>query len=314
MHILTAAAGCSPKLLQFCTGRLVQTVTDRFPAALVSIPTPRCFQVWQRTGGAVESWGWLRLGMTRWMSSIPENPMTPDRRSMLLGLTSLLCLPQLAVAGSEIPLEVAGIRLPRSSAARKAVQFTRANCPPYLFNHCLRTYLFGAAAMERHRTAYHEDDAFVAACLHDVGLLKPFASAKGSFEVDGANRAAQFARDNGLSAADTEEVWDAIVLHDGRFVIAEHRGGAAMLVAMGAGSDVLGPDEAMIDAKRTAEIVAAFPRLGFKKQFTSLLVEHCRRNPLSQRGTWLEGLCREQAPAAWKDKLEEEIAQAPFSE
>jgi hypothetical protein len=35
---------------------------------------------------------------------------------------------------------------------------------------------------------------------------------------------------------------------------------------------------------------------------------------LSQRGTWLEGLCREQVPSAWTDTVEREIADAPFSE
>jgi hypothetical protein len=36
--------------------------------------------------------------------------------------------------------------------------------------------------------------------------------------------------------------------------------------------------------------------------------------PLSQRGTWLEGLCREQVPSAWSRTFEEQIAAAPFAE
>jgi hypothetical protein len=87
-----------------------------------------------------------------------------------------------------------------------------------------------------------------------------------------------------------------------------------MLVASGAGSDVDGPDPTVIDTARTAEIVAAFPRLQFKKQFTALASAHCRRKPLSQRGTWLEGLCREQVPSAWTETVEREIASAPFAE
>ena len=86
------------------------------------------------------------------------------------------------------------------------------------------------------------------------------------------------------------------------------------MVAIGAGSDVDGPDASAIDARQSQEIVAAFPRLQFKKQFTALAVDHCKRKPLSQRGTWLEGLCREQAPSAWTETVEHEIAAAPFSE
>ncbi len=211
-------------------------------------------------------------------------------------------------------MEVAGIRLPRSPIALKAAQFARNHCPPFLFNHCLRTYLFGAVAMKHHNVRYNADQAFVAASLHDLGLVQEFASATGSFELDGAARAARFARDNGLGRAGEATIWHAIALHDERFALAEHQGGEAMLVAMGAGSDVLGPDSDMVDAKRTAEIIAAFPRLQFKQRFTALAVDHCKRKPLSQRGTWLEGLCREHAASAWSETLEEQIAAAPFAE
>jgi hypothetical protein len=87
-----------------------------------------------------------------------------------------------------------------------------------------------------------------------------------------------------------------------------------MLVAVGAGSDVDGPDPSMASPAEIHEIVAAFPRLQFKKRFTALLIDHCRRKPLSQQGTWLEGLCREQVPSAWTETVAKEIAAAPFSE
>jgi hypothetical protein len=198
--------------------------------------------------------------------------------------------------------------------AMAAARYSQGVCPDFLFNHCMRTFLFGAVAMTHHKIDYNLDDAFIAASLHDLGLIRTLASADRSFEIDGANLAAQFARERGAPAGDSEDVWWAVALHDGRFSMAEHRGGVAMLVSMGAGSDVVGPDSDMIDAKRSAEIVAAFPRLNFKKRFIAMLVEHCHRKPLSQRGTWLEGLCREQAPESSSKTLEEQIAAAPFSE
>jgi hypothetical protein len=60
--------------------------------------------------------------------------------------------------------------------------------------------------------------------------------------------------------------------------------------------------------------VAAFPRLNFKNRFTMLLIDHCKRKPISQRATWLEGLCREQVPGAWNDTVEKEIMAAPYNE
>jgi hypothetical protein len=178
----------------------------------------------------------------------------------------------------------------------------------------MRTFLFGALALQKQKLAYDADEAFVAAALHDLGLLQEFASPSASFEIDGANRAEQLMLQKGLSVRDADVVWHAIVLHDMRFALTRRQGPEAMLVALGAGSDVDGPDTTVIDATRTAEIVAAFPRLQFKKQFTALAIEHCKRKPLSQRGTWLEGLCREQVPSAWTETVEREIGTAPFAE
>ena len=243
-----------------------------------------------------------------------------SRRRVLAGLIGTLtsaALPSRGVGfhtAADLPTEVAGIKLPRSPVAQKAAQFSRSQCPDYLFNHCMRTFLFGAVALQAQRRAYDAEQAFAAAALHDLGLLPAFASPAGSFEIDGANQAEHLLLQAGLSAQNADTVWHAIVLHDVRFALARRQGPEAMLVAMGAGCDVDGPDPQSIDAARTAEIVAAFPRLQFKKRFTALAIDHCKRKPLSQRGTWLEGLCREQAPAAWTDSVERDIAAAPFSE
>jgi hypothetical protein len=215
---------------------------------------------------------------------------------------------------TQLPTEVAGIKLPRSNLATKAAQFSRGHCPDYLFNHCMRTFLFGAVALQAQNSSYDADKAFAAASLHDLGLLPEFASPKSSFEIDGANRAEQLMLEAGLAPQEANIVWHAIVLHDARFALTRRQGPEAMLVAMGAACDVDGPDPDSIDAARTAEIVAAFPRLQFKQRFTALTVDHCKRKPLSQRGTWLEGLCREQVPSVWTDTVEHEIAAAPFRE
>jgi hypothetical protein len=53
----------------------------------------------------------------------------------------------------------------------------------------MRTFLFGALALKRNGLAFDADEAFVAAALHDLGLLPAFASPAQSFEVDGADAA-----------------------------------------------------------------------------------------------------------------------------
>jgi hypothetical protein len=86
-----------------------------------------------------------------------------------------------------------------------------------------------------------------------------------------------------------------------------------MLVALGAATDVGGPPPGALAAGQIAEVIAAFPRLNFKRQFTALLIGHCERKPDSQRATWLEGLCRTHAAPA-QDSVEADIAAAPFGE
>ena len=216
---------------------------------------------------------------------------------------------------SGLPAAVAGIAIPRSRIAIRAVKFSRASCPGFLFNHCLRTFLFGALALQKQNLSYDADQAFVAAALHDLGLLPAFETKGQSFEIDGADAAQKFAHDAGLNTIGADIVWHGVAFHDARFAITRRAGPEAMLVALGAASDVDGPDlNTDNEKKQMAEVVAAFPRLQFKSRFTKLLIDHCQRKPLSQRGTWLEGLCREQVPSAWSNTVEQEIATAPFAE
>lgn len=242
------------------------------------------------------------------------------RRRQLLkcaGAVTLLAPPLLRwlAQADELPAEVAGVQLPRTSRSRRAAEFARISCPDYLFNHCMRTFLFGALQLERRQREYRAEDAFIAAALHDLGLLPAFESARGSFEVDGADAAERWARQNGASAAAAARVWHAVEMHDGAWALTRRQGPEAMLVALGAAADVYGPDPHDLEPAQVAEVVSAFPRLQFKQRFTQLLIAHCERKPDSQRATWLEGVCRAHAAAAPPDSaVEQHIAAAAFAE
>jgi hypothetical protein len=208
-------------------------------------------------------------------------------------------------------VEVAGIGIPRTPLALQAAALARSACPPFLYNHCMRTYLLGALTLRSQRVQFDPEIAFVAAALHDLGLLPLFASARASFEVDGANRAERLMRESGRSPEDRRRVWNAVVAHDMSSAYAEHQSPEAVLVNAGAGADVVGPDD--LEARAVAEVIRAFPRLEFKTRFMALLVDHCRRKPTSEIG-WLDGLCRHSAPNAARPSVEREILDAPYSE
>jgi len=217
-------------------------------------------------------------------------------------------------AAVALPSEVAGIALPTSAIARKAISLARQTCPAFLFNHCMRTFLFGALTLKKMKVSYAADTAFVAAALHDLGLLPAYASPRSSFEIDGADAAEKFMLKEGVSAFDADKVWHAVEMHDGKWALTKRQGPEAMLVSLGAGTDVDGPDPGDFDDMQMREILTAFQRLAFKKNFTALLEDHCRRKPASQRATWLEGLCRDQRPDAFKSTVESEIAASSFDQ
>src|SRR6185437_5515128 len=109
-----------------------------------------------------------------------------QRRELLRWAAALALLAQPALAPlAALPVEVAGVRLPRSPRALRAAAFARAACPDFLFNHCLRTYVFGAPR---------------------------FASAAWSFEQDGAQAAERWMRGAGGTAAQAGRVWYAVLL------------------------------------------------------------------------------------------------------
>ena len=168
------------------------------------------------------------------------------RREFLRRIGALTLLAQAwtlrEVRAAGLPTEIAGVRLPHSALALGAADFARSSCPDFLFNHCMRTYLFGALALNRQKRAFRAEDAFVAAMFHDSGLLPAFESPKHSFEVDGADTAERWVRNNGGSKAEASRIWYAVEMHTGDPVLPSRQGPEAMLVYFGAGADVDGPE------------------------------------------------------------------------
>jgi len=230
-------------------------------------------------------------------------------------LAGLLVCPSASVAGNHTayPTEVAGIRLPVTPLCMKAYELCRSAAPAFLVNHSLRTYVFGALYVVHEGQRFDAETAFVAAMLHDIGLLKEFSKPQTPFEIDGANRAESLVRESGGAPVEANKVWQAIVLHDMRFPIAQHESPEATLVAAGAGADVGGPEESVVSAATVRSVVAALPRLQFKQRFIALLTDHCVRKPGAQKATWLEGLCRVHSTFP-PSSTEQGILAAPFAE
>jgi hypothetical protein len=112
-----------------------------------------------------------------------------------------------------LPKKVADVSLPDTSVAMAAADLARAVSPPFLFNHCLRTFVFGSLLAERDHVAYDREMIFIAAALDDLGLTTRYATPDHSSEMDGADAAKAFLVSRRVTEARVELVWNAIALH-----------------------------------------------------------------------------------------------------
>src|SRR3954451_23843522 len=138
----------------------------------------------------------------------------------------------------DLPREVAGISIPDSAIAVQATDLARESSVPYLFNHVMRSYLFGALIARLDGLQYDPELFYLAAVLHDLGLTDRFAGPR-RFEVEGAEAARTFLLTQGVSVDRATRVWDAIALHTS-FGIASSKEPEVTLVHTGAGVDVVG--------------------------------------------------------------------------
>lgn len=219
----------------------------------------------------------------------------------------------LNLVGAAPPNDIAGVDLPRTPLALEAQAFIKAAEPDFLFNHSVRTYLWGVLRLRARGISFDPETAYVAALFHDLGLMPAMASASASFEIDGANKAEEFVKAHGGSPEQARAVWNAVVFHDMGRAYESHQSNEALLLGAGAGSDVDGVAPNAIPQATVDEVLRAFPRLQFKKRFTVAAIDHCRRKPTSQIG-WLDSLCLKVAPNADRGDVETEIASAPFAE
>ena len=80
---------------------------------------------------------------------------------------------------------LAGIKVPDTVLVRDAIDLSRSASQPFLFNHVMRSWLFGVLLSESAEPAPDAELLAVATILHDLGLTDRYM-AENRFEVDGA--------------------------------------------------------------------------------------------------------------------------------
>jgi hypothetical protein len=207
---------------------------------------------------------------------------------------------------------LAGIKVTDTSLVRDAIDLSRNLLDPYLFNHVMRSWLFGVLLSESAKVAPDPELLAVAAVLHDLGLTDRY-TAENRFEVDGANAARAFLKDHGISAQQMQVVWDAIALHTTP-TLALHKEPEVVMTHSGIAVDVLGAGLDRIPQDKQRAVLTEFPRLAFKNQFKVCLCNVVQQKPATTIDNILRDFGVRYVKGFMPPNFADLFANAPFSE
>ena len=169
---------------------------------------------------------------------------------------------------------------PATSAARAALEIATTYHSPAMLNHCHRSYLWGAAHGRQLGLPVDDELLYVAAMLHDLGLVKEFDSVTVPFEEAGGHVAWVFAAGAGWPVARRTRVAEVIVRHMWDSVDPQ-LDAEGYLLEVGTGLDISGRDPGRWSATFRAEVLAAFPRGTLQDEFVACFRDQASRKPAS---------------------------------
>ena len=209
------------------------------------------------------------------------------------------------------PKVVAGVAIVDSKIATEATKLAQEASPPFLFNHAVRTFLFGALSGKAAGIKVDHELLFLACILHDIGLTERFVGDL-PFEIAGAQAASRFLEEHGLAKDKSAIVWDGIAMHAS--AIGEFKQPEIALVGAGAAADVVGPDFSVIKKADVNEVVRSFPRLKFKGEFVKTCASVVRQHPRAAVRGFMRDIGERYVPDFHPPNICDAITQAPFDE
>jgi hypothetical protein len=197
-----------------------------------------------------------------------------------------------------------------SKLTRVAAEALLDCSPPFLVNHALRTFFFGALIGRQQNLSFDGEVFFLACALHDLGLTPKYQGTM-PFEIQGAEAARRILSAAGLTAEKVQLVWDGIAMHPQ--TISNFKQPEISLVGAGAGADVVGGID-KLPAADVKAILNAFPRLQFKQRFVETCGEIANKYPGAARRTFMRDIAERTNPSYKVSNICDAIAAAPFSE
>jgi len=170
-----------------------------------------------------------------------------------------------------------GIKVIDTPLVTRAMDYARTHSEPFLFNHAVRSWLFAVRLGDLQGIAHDAEVVAVGSLLHDLGLTDSFAG-QTRFEIEGADAARAFAREQGLDDRRVQLIWDSVALNSTPS-IGLHKEPEVALCTAGIGLDFGGPQYDQIPPDEINDILAAFPRLDMKRCFTDSICRIVKTKP-----------------------------------
>lgn len=169
------------------------------------------------------------------------------------------------------------LSVPDSAVATRAYEVAEAFCSPALRNHCVRSYLWAAALAAQEGTDFDAELLYVAAMLHDMGLLPMFDHPTNAFEHVGGSIVIVFAASAGWPVERQIRVNDVVVRHMGSANPTADTEGH--LLERATTIDVSGGGVELIPAELRREVLDRWPRLDFAAEFAERFRAQVARGP-----------------------------------
>jgi hypothetical protein len=172
--------------------------------------------------------------------------------------------------------------LPDADVCAAALQLANDVTPPFILNHCVRSFLFGrelaTAKSLGSGVDYDQEDLFLVCILHDLGL-SDYADGDQRFEVDGADAAAEFLRKREIPDDRVTAIWQSIALHTS-VGLAERFGRLQSVSFQGISLDVNAMEQSLLAPGFADRVHAAWPRHNLGYAISEAIARGTRANPM----------------------------------
>ena len=214
--------------------------------------------------------------------------------------------------GSAKTQVLGGITVINTPLIAGVMEYARIHSEPYLFNHAVRSWLFAVRLGELQNLPHDPEVVAVGTLLHDLGLTDSFTGPK-RFEIEGADAARAFAREQGLlDDRRLQLIWDSVALNSTPSIGLNKEAEVALCTA-GIGVE-FGFQYDRIPPEEMKSILAAYPRLEMKRRFADSVCHIVKTKPETTYDNFAGDFGQRFVPGYQRPSTVDFLMNAPFEE